>query len=56
MGIWMEPLVSARPPFAVVSLVVPPWLLSCVVAESRVSVIGVPGVAEEERVKTRCAT
>ena len=56
IGIWIEPLVSARPPFDCVSVVVPPWLLSCVVEESSVSVIGVPGVADDESWKTMCAT
>ena len=51
----MAPLVSTRP-FDDVSVVVPPWLLSCVVEVSSVSVIGVPGVADDESWNTRCAT
>ena len=54
-GTWIEPPFNTSP-FEDDSVVVPPWLLSCVLEESRTSASEVPGVADEERVKTRCAT
>src|SRR5947209_11123983 len=57
-GMVIEPLTRARCPFDCASFVaaVPASSVSCVVAGSSVRVIDVPGVAEEERVKTRWAT
>src|SRR4051794_22611465 len=52
----MAPLTSESVPSAVVSFVVPPWFVSCVTVESRVSWICEPGAPEPERVKTMCAT
>src|ERR1043165_720707 len=51
-GMEMEPFVRERPPLATVSFVVPPWLVSWVVLESRVRVIEEPGAAAPGRGKT----
>src|SRR5438128_2079824 len=54
-GIRMAPLFNVSV-LGEVSVVVPPWLLSCVVDGSSVRLMDVPGVAEDESWKTRCAT
>jgi hypothetical protein len=57
-GIWIEPLTSASSPLASLSFVAdePATSVSCVVAPSSVSEMLVPAAADDDSVKTRCAT
>ena len=57
-GIEIEPLTSAMPPLATVSFVAaePPSSVNCVNDGSSVRVIELPGAADGDNVKTRCAT